>query len=408
MMINPKTAYWLYILPHTYCNIKADEALIYNTKTGAYIDTTDHIFIKMLQEMHREENLGAILITTDSPSYQAVEGIVQEFLDKQMGRLVSLSDHPKKPIQLMPILNLQQEWERIKKLDSFDIGGHLNTYLWELDIHLNTTCQGNCPHCDSYALQLPCCRKTEQRQEMSVALLERIIEQTRRMPLLRINFFGGDVTQYSALDKLEHLFDYFQGELHLFNHLDNWNTHGVGDSFFRDVIVTFPTRQELFMPWLHATKTQFHFILTSEEDYMQASELISSLGLRHYTIHPFYTGHNEEFFRELVMQDKTEILTEEVISLRKIFSRQKMNHHFFGKFIILPDGQVHAALGRDAIGNVAEQSMIDLIQCEMEANTAWRTIRDGAPCSTCTLQYICPSPSTYEYAMKRNNLCLVK
>ena len=36
-MINPKTAYWLYILPHTYCNIKADEALIYNTKTGAYI-----------------------------------------------------------------------------------------------------------------------------------------------------------------------------------------------------------------------------------------------------------------------------------------------------------------------------------------------------------------------------------
>jgi len=45
---------------------------------------------------------------------------------------------------------------------------------------------------------------------------------------------------------------------------------------------------------------------------------------------------------------------------------------------------------------------------EMLDNTAWRKIRNDYPCCDCIYQWLCPSPSNYELAIGKPNLCHVK
>ena len=44
---------------------------------------------------------------------------------------------------------------------------------------------------------------------------------------------------------------------------------------------------------------------------------------------------------------------------------------------------------------------------EMMDNTAWRKVRDAAPCSRCVYQFICPPLSNYELAIGKSDLCTV-
>lgn len=108
------------------------------------------------------------------------------------------------------------------------------------------------------------------------------------------------------------------------------------------------------------------------------------------------------------MQDKKDILSDNIIPFRRIFSHQKMNGNFFGKLTVLPDGTVYAVLGEKCIGNLHNDTLLKVIYNELSENTAWRCVRDKKPCSDCLLQYLCPSPSAYEKAMDRSNLCLAK
>lgn len=402
---------WLYILPHSYCNIKEKEALIYNTLTGEYIEVSDVSIISLLREMHQEKNLGTALISEEKALFAPYKEFIEEFTIKKMGKCVPVDELPERPVQLMPILNLQRDIDRIKDIEYHNTGDNLNRYLWELNVYLNSDCDSDCAHCMGYAQQVPCCRKEKRRGEMSMALLENIASQIQHTFLCKIHFLGGDILQYGFLGEIERIFHSFKGEIHLFNHVNKWKKLPLSQRFIHDVIVTFPVKEEnveMVCNQCIKDSTIFHFYITSEEEYMETESLITRLNIQRYVILPYYSGSNELFFQEFAMQDKTEILEKEIISFRKLFTRQKMNNNFFGKLTILADGDVYASLGREKIGNLNETSLLRIIHEELLTNTAWRKIRADKPCTDCLLQYICPSPSTYEFAIGRSNLCLVK
>lgn len=49
-----------------------------------------------------------------------------------------------------------------------------------------------------------------------------------------------------------------------------------------------------------------------------------------------------------------------------------------------------------------------MIYREMIEGHSWLRIRNQEPCCSCIYQWFCPSPSNYELAIGRSNLCHIK
>jgi pseudo-rSAM protein len=85
-----------------------------------------------------------------------------------------------------------------------------------------------------------------------------------------------------------------------------------------------------------------------------------------------------------------------------------MNTNFFGALYIYPDGTVKANPNTASIGKLIDTDILQIAETELIKNSAWRKIRDQEPCCQCLYQFLCPSPSNYEFAIGRPNLCHVK
>lgn len=404
--------YWIYILPHTYCNMKNGCALMYNTLTAEYLETKDRTMISLLEELHEEKNLGAVRISGTLLQSDTFNRIFKDIVSKGLGNAISTCEQRERPIQMMPVLNLQQDIDKMKTMGDFGIGEYLYKYLWEIDIYLSGKCSQDCLYCSWYSKQVRCCRKGDEH-EMSVDMLLGIAEQIKRTALMKINFYGGNIAAYRYIRDIDNIFRDFKGEIRVFNHLNNWTDLDLPQHFSNNIIVTFPLDHKSIKDVVEYSnnknyQTVFHFIVSSETEYAEAESLIENLVIKRFDILPFYTGYNEDFFTKFVMQDKKDILSDNIIPFRRIFSHQKMNGNFFGKLTVLPDGTVYAVLGEKCIGNLHNDTLLKVIYNELSENTAWRCVRDKKPCSDCLLQYLCPSPSAYEKAMDRSNLCLAK
>lgn len=401
--------YWLYILSHTYCNVKDNGFILYNTLTAEYIVSNSLTIAHYLRELTKPENMGSIQIGEKLLRSVDFKDFWRQFTKKRLGGLVPIKNMTEKPIIMLPILNLQRDYDRIKKLDYMEKGERLNRYLWEMDIYLNEKCEHNCPYCTEYIKQVHCCTKGN-KKIMSNELLSIIANQTRNTALMKINFFGKDAIQ--NIPNIEHSFRDFKGSICIFRHFKDWNKSLFHVKYNDNVIVTFPIEHDTIVgEWKKnedVSNITFHFIVCSESEINMAEEIINYLCINQYYIYPFYTKANKDFVRRVFAQSKEDILSESIISFRKIFSRQKMNNNFFGKLTIMPDGSVSTIKGEKILGNLYKDSLMQIIYRELLENTAWRRIRNQLPCSNCLLQYLCPSPSTYEKAMGINNICLVK
>jgi pseudo-rSAM protein len=135
--------------------------------------------------------------------------------------------------------------------------------------------------------------------------------------------------------------------------------------------------------------------------------LIEKYTISNYAIHPVYTKNNHVFFEEFIYTNREDIFQTK-LSFRQIFAHQKLNTHFFGSLTIMPNGEVHANVNSPVLGNISCDTLLDIVNKEMLMNTAWRKVRDTAPCSDCLYQYLCPSPSQYELTIGKPNLCHIK
>jgi len=176
-----------------------------------------------------------------------------------------------------------------------------------------------------------------------------------------------------------------------------------------EIFVTFPLEAHYInnIAFLSKQKnTKIIFEITSEEDYNQAEGLISKYAIENFAYKPLYNRENQDFFMENTYLTKDDIFSD-IVPQRIIFAHQKLNTNFFGKIHLLPNGDIKAHPLKDVLGNYKQEPLVKILEKEIVTNTAWRIIREQTPCNECLYQFLCPSPSDYEWALNKSNLCNV-
>jgi len=387
------------------------QALLYNTQTGENMETCIPEILELLHSLHEKKNLGCILCEGKMLEVEPYHLFLIEFCKKGMGNISNVEQMPENPIQLMPVLNLQRDVERMQKEEERFIGEDVLRYLFEVNIYLNNNCMQDCPFCSDYFRQSLCCTKNKtggQQEEMTLSMFQNILSQIRYGNIGKINLLGGNLLKYSYYRDFENLLSEYGEQIHIWVHYANYmNTISIASNFQYDISITFPVNETA---WNHCVtllkdkQVKYHFLITGMDDYEAADKLIASYKLTKYSIHPVYTKQNQVFFEENIYTNREEIFQSKS-SFRQIFARQKLNTWFFGSLTIFPDGSIYANVNNPVLGNIENDKLINIVEKEMIENTAWRKIRDKEPCDSCLYQYLCPSPSNYELVIKKPNLC---
>ena len=91
--------------------------------------------------------------------------------------------------------------------------------------------------------------------------------------------------------------------------------------------------------------------------------------------------------------------------MKEIFANQTLNTYNFGRLYIKSKGNVLTKGNKEPIGNIKKDTIKRIIFNEISTGNLWLNIRDNQPCSDCLYQWLCPSPSDYEIAIGKPNLC---
>ena len=401
--------YWFGILPHVFYVKKGAQILLYNTQNGSYIVSSDADVIALTEEMHLKNNLGIIALTQSQLQHSIIAKFVQESKEKNICMFQEQDPDKPKPVQLMPILNLQRDVDKLKLDKSRSVGEGIMDYLTDVTVILNDDCRHSCPGCESYDKQFFHCSKTTNGQQLAANTVIRFLEDIRYTALRRLAFTGGDILSYRQWEKLN---DYFvENEIRPYIGIHYQNIIGDKVNMLKDypieLFVTFPVNEQLFSDSFRSLNdftVNYLFAVASEDDCNMAEKLIQEYNITHYEYRAFYNGKNLDFFENQVFLTQDDIMSEP-IAQRTIFAHQKLNTLFFGKIILLPNGDVKANTNGSVLGNIYNEYISKILEKELTGTDFWRKIRDQKPCVDCLFQFLCPSPSNYELAIGRNNLC---
>ena len=376
--------YWFTIEPYVFVDIKSKHVLLYNTLDGVTIESTNEKIVELLQETLQEENCGVALLTHERYRQEEICCFVDELREKFMGDVINVSLSDGKPVQILPFYNYSKEQELYKK-NNFSSYKNILEKLFDISLYIDATT--NITKLIHFLITLP--------------------------KNLTFNIVGNmeEVPNYSEL----------------FSYLDHCSSPKnllcsykniiplqpiFAHNFSYQISVSFPINVER---WNHAMKVllsqalpvEFVFEVSSEEDVQLSEQLIEQHQIDKYRLKPNYTGNNIRFFENEVFLSKEDILSTPM-TMKDFFARQAMNLYDFGKITILPNGDVYANLNHPSLGNIYVNNIHEILHKEVEEGKSWFRVRNHPPCTDCVYQWICPSPSNYEIAIGRSNLCHVK
>ena len=376
--------YWFTIEPYVFVDIKSKHVLLYNTLDGVTIESTNEKIVELLQETLQEENCGVALLTHERYRQEEICCFVDELREKFMGDVINVSLSDGKPVQILPFYNYSKEQELYKK-NNFSSYKNILEKLFEISLYIDATT--NITKLIHFLITLP--------------------------KNLTFNIVGNmeEVPNYSEL------FSYLDHCSSPKNLLCSYKNiiplHPIfAHNFSYQISVSFPINVER---WNHAMKVllsqalpvEFVFEVSSEEDVQLSEQLIEQHQIDKYRLKPNYTGNNIRFFENEVFLSKEDILSTPM-TMKDFFARQAMNLYDFGKITILPNGDVYANLNHPSLGNIYVNNIHEILHKEVEEGKSWFRVRNHPPCTDCVYQWICPSPSNYEIAIGRSNLCHVK
>ena len=376
--------YWFTIEPYVFVDIKSKHVLLYNTLDGVTIESTNEKIVELLQETLQEENCGVALLTHERYRQEEICCFVDELREKFMGEEINVYITDGKPDQILPFYNYSKEQELYKK-NNFSSYKNILEKLFEISLYIDATT--NITKLIHFLITLP--------------------------KNLTFNIVGNmeEVPNYSEL----------------FSYLDHCSSPKnllcsykniiplqpiFAHNFSYQISVSFPINVER---WNHAMKVllsqalpvEFVFEVSSEEDVQLSEQLIEQHQIDKYRLKPNYTGNNIRFFENEVFLSKEDSLSTPM-TMKDFFARQAMNLYDFGKITILPNGDVYANLNHPSLGNIYVNNIHEILHKEVEEGKSWFRVRNHPPCTDCVYQWICPSPSNYEIAIGRSNLCHVK
>lgn len=408
-MLDVGNNYWFYLESHVYCKITDKKSLLYNTLDGSRIAVSSDIVNNLIMEIHKDKNYGSIFIDKEMLRSNFVISFIFEAIDKHIGVVVPADSKTKKPIKPLPIFRLDNDVERYLGRGDEYTGKNILENLLVINLYVSNTCDTGCNGCDIFFKQTTCCLAQLYKPcFISKKQIDSIVSQLEQSSVARINILGGNIFNYPHLKFLVQKINEIGIEVSIWSHYshipDNLDSY---DAAYLDVIVPPLVLEGDFVKAAYGIsnrRAKYHFFVEKEVDVECVEEFISKYQLENYQLQPIFNGNNLAFFEKNVFIDMDDIFYK-IFSYREIFAHQKLNTNYFGILNILSNGDVFADINSKPIGNIDTHKVVELIHKELLQNTAWRKLRDEEPCSGCLHQFICPSPSGYESAIGRSNLC---
>jgi pseudo-rSAM protein len=410
-MIDANIKYKFYLYSHIYFSKVENKLLLYDTKTGKYIESNSFAHCELIEEIYEPANLGVIELMPEYLKDAETIKFIDDIINQNFGKIIPIEPNMPPLVNLLPILNLQDDVERLKNDPEHDIGEKALRYLNELNIYLTDLCNLNCSFCDYYFKQIKSCHKENKNTHIQIDKIKDILDNLECSSLKRINFLGGNLFLYTDLHELIELLKDYDFDFHYWIHIENLSNANLDFDYNKDIIINFPIHTTLVKQYIEDhkedKKATYHFLIENESQYNDAESIIKLTDIDNYQITPVYTGSNISFFENNICLGKEDIFAAP-IPHRIIFCNQKLNSNHFGKLSVLPDGSVKANMNTSILGNIYENSILEIISSELNINTAWRVIRNEKPCNQCLYQYLCPPPSNYETVIGKPNLCQVE
>lgn len=373
--------YWFLLEPYVYVRLTKGLALLYNTLDGVYVETRCEEIISLLRDILDKENCGVTLLTKDQFENEDVICFITEMRDKFMGDIIDTRLSKGKPVQLLPYYNYENDKELYKK-HNFSPLKNVLTNLEEIVVYLD---------------------KFTNVQEL-VAFLQSVHRN------VTFNLIG----DIEDVVNNEYLLLYLNQQASLKIIESSYQKDFIINSDFennysRKLVIAFPVDLERLNYAIaqlldQICPVEYVFNISSDKDYIEAESLVYQYNLENYSLKPIYTGENLSFFKNNVFLNKKDILSRQ-ISMQDIFANQLINIYNFGKISIMSNGDIFANINDPVLGNIATSNIYEVIQKEIDEGHSWFRIRNQSPCDNCVYQWICPSPSDYEYQIGCMNLC---
>ena len=392
-MLDIHKDYWFTVEPYVYITFSCDSCLLYNTLDGVTIEVSQVKIIQLLQSLSAGQNCG----TTSFSGKLLLDDDFYDFIvklrSKFMGDVIDVSLSSGQPVQLLPILNLQNDVNKLQRESYRSVGEFVMQYLFEVTIDFGQTIN----------------RQEKSILEENFCTFFNTIANVKIINLIDIWSYP-DLEELIAVLQITHSIKNINCSYEKITANNLLKIHK--DKFSFSIIVDFPLDNEkLENTWKILFEdnwtSEIIFEVTCEENCAQVDDIINKYKIVNYQIRPKFTGKNLSFFEENLFLSKKDIL-EETLSLREIFAHQALNTFDFGKITVLGNGDVYANPKFPPLGNIATHSIQEMLYKEMNEGHSWLRIRNQAPCSDCIYQWLCPSPSDYEIVIGKPNLCHIK
>ena len=398
--------YWFYLSPKVYVASK-ENIFLYHTESGARLEVTERHLKDLLQAVYEPKNLGVVEFPQELWKQEGAHALIEQMLSLHMAGLIPIDREHDKPINFLPILNLQKDVDKAVSIGELSlVVDDLLSYLSRL-----TLCLGGGRLCPSYLSRV---WREQEAHWMSPSLLHSLLEQACHSRLKQVGLYADSLFLHPQIKEILGLLESYEYDYQLWMSAKHYLQHQ------EQIKMCLRSMKCICHLSLLASATEledlarmneediqlfsWHFLIEDEAQYARVEQFTERWGIVQSELVPIYTGDNLPFFEEYIYLSEDDIFSEP-IEMRRIFCNQKLNSNDFGALTVLPTGECRVSLNTPTLGDLMQTSLLEILYKELTTNTAWRKTRNSGKCQKCFFQYLCPPPSSYEQVIGREDLC---
>lgn len=399
---------YLYTEPYTCYFYKKEQVLLYNTLDKKVVKIeVDETLQPIAEELAKEK---IIPIHDEVLKNPTILHFIHVLKDTFNGDILPIVDGQIVPAIFHPIINNQRAFERLIKVDKINIDNQVMNYLEEVYFYVNGSGER-----EAYPPYLQVPSYMYQTDEINGISLIKWLNSIHDKQINQLNILGGDILTHPYYNEIINIAQRKSHEILLYYRYDLFKTeyiHLLND--INRLVIVFPMHSDSpkgvmkeVLELQDKLNVQWIFLITSENEYLKAEALCEQKGITSYQFKPIYNGENLSFFENFIFMNEQEVQNLQPTK-REIYANQKINRNEFGRITVLPNGDIFANPNKRKLGNIKNDRMHDIIYKELNEGSSWLSIRKEKPCCDCIYQWLCPSPSNYEWVIGKPNLCHIK
>jgi len=410
-----KNGYWLYIEPYAHIFKNKTSILVYNTLNGLHLEYPNELeFKNIFKKILLPRNNRVISLSVEEVNDVKINSFIDDIRKIHAGDLLKKEWSKIKPAQITPILNLQNDTQYFKKKEAHWIGNEMMNYLYELSIYINNFSDNTNNKWNNAYKQILLPYSEKKQNEIELSLIRRIIKESCDSSLNVVNIIGGNIFLHS---KFTDIIDFLNEQnlkiiyhidiADLCKNIDKIEIINKANSYISLCVLGehFDIRKIKNIHTKSFNNISYKFVIENAGDLDNIENFIKESGIKNFSLNPLFDTKNLDFFKKNVFTTRNEVL-ENKHSQIEIFQNEKINTNFFGKILLLANGDAYANVNEKKLGNINKNTLNEIVYKEMYFGKSWfKTRKKIKPCNDCIYNLLCPPISNYEIAIKKNNLC---